>query len=56
MAYSKSKSTMTNRQKATMKKHASHHTKQHMTHMRKLMKEGKSFTTAHKSAMKKIGK
>ena len=49
-------SDMTGGQKATMKKHAEHHTIKHMKMMVKLMKEGKSFTEAHKIAMEKVGK
>jgi len=49
-------SDMTERQKTTMKKHAEHHTIKHMKMMVKLMKEGKSFTEAHKIAMEKVGK
>tara|TARA_R100000951_G_C2532714_1_gene146878 strand:- start:204 stop:407 length:204 start_codon:yes stop_codon:yes gene_type:complete len=52
----KKKGQLTQRQKDTMKKHSVHHTKKHMAHMTKLMKEGKTFTEAHKITMKKIGK
>lgn len=41
---------------STMKKHASHHTKKHMSHMKKMMKKGYSFKKAHRSAMRKVGK
>ena len=47
---------LTKRQKNTLKKHSVHHTKNHMAEMRKLMRGGKTFTQAHKSAMKKVGK
>jgi hypothetical protein len=47
---------LTKRQQATLKKHSVHHTKKHMTEMRKLMRAGKTFTQAHKAAMKKVGK
>ena len=47
---------LTERQKNTLKKHSVHHTSKHMTMMRKLMKKGKTFTAAHKEAMKKVGK
>tara|TARA_R100001460_G_scaffold97083_1_gene139574 strand:- start:10 stop:174 length:165 start_codon:yes stop_codon:yes gene_type:complete len=47
---------LTTRQKATLKKHATHHTFKHMGMMRKLMKQGKTFTESHKETMKKIGK
>tara|TARA_R100000781_G_C4034422_1_gene111727 strand:- start:435 stop:632 length:198 start_codon:yes stop_codon:yes gene_type:complete len=49
-------SDMTEKQKTTMKKHAEHHTIKHMKMMVQLMKEGKSFTEAHKIAMEKVGK
>ena len=42
---------LTQRQKDTLKKHSKHHTAKHMTEMRKMMKAGKTFTQAHKSAM-----
>tara|TARA_R100001463_G_scaffold63025_1_gene115973 strand:- start:285 stop:494 length:210 start_codon:yes stop_codon:yes gene_type:complete len=47
---------LTQRQKDTLKRHSVHHTKKHMTMMRKLMKSGKTFTQSHKMAMKKVGK
>ena len=33
-----------------------HHSKKHMTEMKSAMKKGKTFTQAHKVAMKKVGK
>ena len=47
---------LTKNQKATMKKHSKHHTSRHMRMMTSLMQKGKSFTAAHKEAMKEIGK
>tara|TARA_S200002703_G_C3727262_1_gene223472 strand:- start:657 stop:806 length:150 start_codon:yes stop_codon:yes gene_type:complete len=47
---------LTKRQEATLKRHSEHHTKKHMTEMRKMMSAGKTFTAAHKAAMKKVGK
>jgi|TARA_R110000851_G_scaffold205449_1_gene357464 hypothetical protein len=47
---------LTTRQKSAMAKHKEHHTAKHMTEMRKLMNKGKTFTEAHKSAMKKVGR
>tara|TARA_Y100001937_G_C6942060_1_gene250819 strand:+ start:235 stop:387 length:153 start_codon:yes stop_codon:yes gene_type:complete len=44
------------RQQAALKAHSKHHTKKHMAFMRKLIKEGATFTSAHNKAMKKIGK
>ena len=49
-------SLLTKRQASTLKKHSVHHTASHMKLMRKLMKEGKSFSAAHTQAMKKVGK
>ena len=42
--------------KHLLKEHKQHHTSKHMTMMRKLIKEGDSFETAHKKAMKSVGK
>tara|TARA_R100001460_G_scaffold25883_1_gene52150 strand:+ start:3021 stop:3179 length:159 start_codon:yes stop_codon:yes gene_type:complete len=50
------KKTLTERQKQTLKRHSVHHTARHMSEMRKLMLQGKTFTAAHKIAMKKVGK
>ena len=47
---------LTKRQQATLKKHSVHHTANHMTEMRKLMRSGKSFTQAHRAATRKVGK
>ena len=47
---------LTKRQQATLRKHSSHHTKKHMAFMRAQMRKGKSFTAAHKAAMRKVGK
>jgi len=47
---------LTDRQKATMKKHSVHHTAKHMASMKKAMLSGKTFTQAHKIAMKQVGK
>tara|TARA_R100001463_G_scaffold142_3_gene731 strand:+ start:422 stop:571 length:150 start_codon:yes stop_codon:yes gene_type:complete len=47
---------LTKRQEATLSRHAKHHTKKHMSEMRKMMRGGKTFTQAHKDAMKKVGK
>jgi len=55
MAYGTPKK-LTTRQKTAMERHAEHHTKKHMAEMRRLMKAGKTFTEAHKMAMKKVGK
>lgn len=47
---------LTKRQKNTLDKHKKHHTAKHMAFMRKEMKNGSTFTAAHKKAMKKVGK
>ena len=47
---------LTQRQLDTLKKHSKHHTSKHMAMMRKDMKAGKTFTQAHKNAMKKVGR
>ncbi len=47
---------LTDKQKATMKKHSVHHTAKHMASMKKAMLSGKTFTQAHKVAMKQVGK
>jgi hypothetical protein len=44
------------RQKATLKKHSKHHTNKHMDIMKDKMMQGKSFTSAHNEAQKKVGK
>ena len=43
-------------QQATLKKHSVHHTKKHMSSMKKAMKKGKSFKQAHNKAMRKVGR
>ncbi len=50
------KTGLTDSQKDKLKKHKEHHTQAHMTMMRKLMREGMSFTKAHNQTMKNIGK
>tara|TARA_R100001510_G_scaffold57797_1_gene67985 strand:- start:9679 stop:9903 length:225 start_codon:yes stop_codon:yes gene_type:complete len=47
---------LTIRQKKTMKRHSEHHSDKHMALMTRLMISGRSFTEAHKAAMKKVGK
>tara|TARA_R100001509_G_scaffold36945_1_gene19866 strand:+ start:1075 stop:1353 length:279 start_codon:yes stop_codon:yes gene_type:complete len=60
MMYKKGKTVkkkeLTKRQKDTLKKHSVHHTAKHMAMMRKLMREGSTFTAAHKKAQKTVGK
>tara|TARA_R100000654_G_C2590109_1_gene113098 strand:+ start:199 stop:372 length:174 start_codon:yes stop_codon:yes gene_type:complete len=55
-AKKKSAKKLTARQEKTLKAHSVHHTKKHMSEMRKSMRAGKTFTQAHKEAMKKVGK
>ncbi len=52
----KPKKDLSSRQKALMKEHKTHHTKEHMSMMRKLMKDGFCYEQAHAITMKKIGK
>ena len=47
---------LTTAQKNKLKDHAKHHTSKHMTLMKAHMKSGKSFTEAHKIAMRSVGK
>ena len=47
---------LTKRQIDTLKKHSVHHTKKHMDFMKRLMRNGVSFTEAHKRAQAKVGK
>ena len=47
---------LTKRQVATLRKHRTHHTKKHMQVMVRAMKEGKTFTQAHKLAQRRVGK
>tara|TARA_R100000935_G_C2801994_1_gene150919 strand:- start:929 stop:1078 length:150 start_codon:yes stop_codon:yes gene_type:complete len=44
------------KQKATLNKHSKHHTKKHMNMMIKEMEDGKSFSSSHIKAQKKIGR
>ena len=47
---------LTKRQEEALKKHASHHSTKHMAFMRRRMREGASFSQAHKEAQAKVGK
>ena len=49
---------LTTRQKNTLKKHQETHghTKAHMDYMKRKMREGMSFTDAHRLAMRRKGK
>ena len=48
--------SLTKKQKSLMSKHSEHHSAKHMQDMTKSMQQGKSFSAAHKSAQKKVGK
>tara|TARA_R100001463_G_scaffold118050_1_gene173725 strand:- start:3 stop:149 length:147 start_codon:yes stop_codon:yes gene_type:complete len=47
---------LTAKQKSILLKHKKHHSSKHMSLMKKLMNDGKSFTAAHKIAQKEVGK
>lgn len=51
----KSNGDLTNEQIAKLSRHKFAHTSKHISMMRKLMKEGMSFDSAHKKTMKEIG-
>jgi hypothetical protein len=46
---------LTTRQKSTLQSHSKHHSSKHMAMMRREMKKGMSFTSAHKKAQKTVG-
>jgi|TARA_R100001463_G_scaffold109940_3_gene164646 hypothetical protein len=46
---------LTDRQNQTLQRHSKHHTSEHMKLMKKLMRQGKTFSQSHKIAMKKVG-
>jgi len=48
--------SLTKKQKSLMSKHGEHHSPKHMQDMNKSMQQGKSFTAAHQTAQKKVGK
>tara|TARA_Y100001973_G_scaffold94214_1_gene145986 strand:- start:103 stop:264 length:162 start_codon:yes stop_codon:yes gene_type:complete len=50
------KKQLTIQQKTTLLKHSVHHTPAHMSYMRQAMASGKTFSQAHKEAIKKVGK
>tara|TARA_R100000995_G_scaffold75508_1_gene44890 strand:+ start:454 stop:651 length:198 start_codon:yes stop_codon:yes gene_type:complete len=52
----KKKVKLTTRQQNKLKEHSAHHTDQHMNFMKRLMRQGVSFTQAHKRAQAKVGK
>ena len=50
------KKSLTKRQTDALRRHSKHHTAKHMAAMRKDMRAGKTFSAAHRAAMKKFGK
>jgi len=50
------KKKLTKRQADALKRHSAHHTRKHMSEMKKLMQQGKTFGESHKIAMKRVGK
>ena len=49
------KKALSKRQEATMKRHSKHHTRKHMSYMKRRMLMGDRFTQAHKKAKKAVG-
>jgi len=47
---------LTEKQIKMLEKHSAHHSKKHMDMMKKMMRDGKTFTAAHKAAQKEVGK
>ena len=47
---------LTTRQENALARHSEHHTRKHMTEMRRHMRAGKTFTQAHTIAKRKVGK
>tara|TARA_R100000935_G_C2768550_1_gene136693 strand:+ start:356 stop:502 length:147 start_codon:yes stop_codon:yes gene_type:complete len=43
------------KEKKTLNKHKKHHTKKHMSQMKKDMKKGTTFKKSHNKAMRKVG-
>lgn len=50
------KRKITDAQKKKLAEHSKGHSPKHMAMMRKLMREGKSFSVAHRETQKKLGK
>ena len=53
---SKSAKTPEEKLKEKFKEHAKNHSAKHIREMKKLMKQGMSFTKAHNKVMKEMGK
>jgi len=47
---------LTKKQKSVLLRHKKHHSSKHMSLMKTLMEDGKSFAVAHKTAQKEVGK
>ena len=47
---------ITDKEADKLQEHSDHHSRKHMAEMKKLMRNGMSFTMAHKRAMSKVGK
>ncbi len=47
---------LTKRQKSSMNRHKTHHTKAHLRAMAVAMRKGKTFKQSHNIAMRKVGK
>ena len=50
------KKKLTKRQTDALKRHSAHHTRKHISEIKKLMGQGKTFGESHKIAMKRVGK
>ena len=48
--------SLTKRQAETLRKHGAHHSKKHTAMMIRDMKKGKTFTEAHRTAKRQVGK
>ena len=46
---------LSKKQKKTLEKHSNHHTKKHMSLMKRLMKGGTTFSASHKKAQQQVG-
>ena len=47
---------LTKRQESALARHSKHHTKKHISEMKKMMGQGMTFGQSHKAAIKKVGK
>lgn len=50
------KKKLTKRQTDALKRHSAHHTRKHISEIKKLMGQGKTFGESHKIVMKKANK